>query len=125
MVAGISGRRLEAPVLDFYRYITRYTRTTKAHGVKSWTALLTMAILLLVYLLFRPVRFYYDGENHRFTLSKLRAKLRRTATTPPFGRRDTTTAGDAVEQRVADSVGTGTRAGPIVLSKPTCLGSLP
>ncbi|KZS74601.1 hypothetical protein A4G26_05290 [Mycobacterium kansasii] len=125
MVAGISGRRLEAPALDFYRYITRYTRTTKAHGVKIWTALLTMAILLLVYLLFRPVRFYYDGENHRFTLSKLRAKLRRTATTPPFGRRDALPAGHTAEQRVVDSVGTGTRAGPTVLSEPTYLGSLP
>lgn len=125
MVAGISGRRLEAPVLDFYRYITRYTRTTTAHGVKSWTALLTMAILLLVYLLFRPVRFYYDGENHRFTLSKLRAKLGRTATTPQCGCGDALPAGHTAEQRVADTAGTGTRAGPIVLSKPTYSGSLP
>lgn len=125
MTAGISGRRLEAPVRDFYRYITRYTRTTKAHGVKSWTALLTMVILLLVYLTFRPVRFFYDVENNRFTLSKLRAKLGRTATTPPFGRRDAATAGRTAEQRVADSAGTGTRVGPIVLSKPTYLGSLP
>lgn len=123
MVAGISGRRLESSVGDFCRYITRYTRTTKAHGVKSWTALLTMVILLLVYLTFRPVRFFYDVENNRFTLSKLRAKLRPIATTSLPGRRDALTAGHALVQRVADTDETGTRARPITTSGATYLGS--
>ncbi|KAA1250101.1 glycosyltransferase [Mycobacterium simiae] len=118
MAAGISGRRLESSARDFYRYITRYTRTTKAHGVKSWTARLTLVILLLVYLTFRPVRFFYDVENNRFTLSKLRAKLSRS------GRQDALTAGHRAVPHVAGTLGSGRRALLIPPSRPTYLGDL-
>lgn len=122
MVAGISGRRLEAPARDFWRYITRYTRTTKTHGVKSWTALLAMFFLLLVYLPFRPVRFFYDVEHNRFTLSKLRAKLGQPAPAPPSERGVALTAGRAAVQRVAGAGGAGTRVRTITPNKPMYLG---
>jgi glycosyltransferase involved in cell wall biosynthesis len=76
LVAGLSGRRVECSLRDFYRYATRYIRTTKAHGVKSRTALTTIFILLLGYFPVRVLRFFYDVENNRFTLSKLRGSLR-------------------------------------------------
>ncbi|MCV7075270.1 glycosyltransferase [Mycobacterium szulgai] len=123
MIAGISGRRLDSSVRDFYRYITRYTRTTEAHGVKSWTAMLAMVILALVYLTFRPVRFFYDVDNNRFTLSKLRAKLRQTTTTSPSGRGDALTASHAVVQHIASTIRTGTQVLPIKPS--TSTGTLP
>ncbi|WP_204079193.1 glycosyltransferase [Mycobacterium riyadhense] len=75
LVAGMSGRRVESAPRDFYRYSTRYLRTTKAHGVNSGTALITIFILLLGYFPVRTLRFFYDVENNRFTLSKLRGKL--------------------------------------------------
>ncbi len=118
MIAGISGRRLESSARDFFRYITRYTRTTNAHGVKSWTARLTMVILLLVYATFRPVRFFYDVENNRFTSSKLRTKLRGTTAVA-------LTAGLAPVPRGAGTRGIGRRARPITRSAPTPLGSIP
>jgi glycosyltransferase involved in cell wall biosynthesis len=77
MVVGMSGRRVESSPRDFYRYATRYLRTTKAHGVKSGPALATIFILLLGYFPVRTLRFFYDVENNRFTLAKLRDRLRR------------------------------------------------
>jgi glycosyltransferase involved in cell wall biosynthesis len=85
VVAGVSGRRVECSARDFYRYATRYTRTTKAHGVKSHTARATIFVLLLAYFPFRTIRFFYDVENNQFTLSKLRDELREigSALLPP------------------------------------------
>lgn len=67
MVVGASGRRVECSPLDFFRYATRYTRTTKAHGVKSSSARITIAVLMLGYVPVRTLRFFYDAENNRFT----------------------------------------------------------
>lgn len=67
MVVGASGRRVECSPLDFFRYATRYTRTTKAHGVKSRSARITIAVLMLGYVPVRTLRFFYDAENNRFT----------------------------------------------------------
>ncbi|ORA16090.1 hypothetical protein BST12_21115 [Mycobacterium angelicum] len=77
LVAGMSGRRVESCARDFYRYSTRYLRTTKAHEVKSGTALMTIFILMTLYPSIRMLRFFYDVENNRFTSAKLRQKLRR------------------------------------------------
>lgn len=77
MVAGMSARRLESGPRDFYRYCMRYERTVKAHGVKSATARLPIFIYLMVYFPIRTVRLFYDGENSRFTLQKLRDELRK------------------------------------------------
>lgn len=86
LVAGMSGRRVESCTRDFYRYSMRYLRTTKAHDVKSGTALLTIFILLALYPLIRMLRFFYDVENNRFTLAKLRQKLRRRGRRAQFAR---------------------------------------
>ncbi|BBX74071.1 glycosyltransferase family 2 protein [Mycobacterium shinjukuense] len=75
LIAGMSGRRVECAPRDFYRYATRYLRTTRAHGVTSGPALVTIFILLLGYFPARVLRFFYDTENHRFTVTKLRATV--------------------------------------------------
>lgn len=77
MVAGMSARRLGDSPRDFYRYVMRYERTVKAHGVKSATARIPIFIYLMVYFPIRTVRLFYDGENSRFTLDKLRTELSR------------------------------------------------
>lgn len=79
MVVAMSARRVESSSRDFYRYVTRYTRTTKLHGIKSLAAYTTIATLLLLYYPFRTIRFFYDVETLQFTSSKLRNKLRRMA----------------------------------------------
>ncbi|VBA56918.1 glycosyltransferase [Mycobacterium attenuatum] len=76
LVAGMSGRRVACSTRDFYRYATRYIRTTKAHNVTSRIALVTIAILLSGYFPVRILEFFYDGENNRFTSVKLRDKIR-------------------------------------------------
>mgnify|MGYP005820620731 CR=1 FL=1 len=38
MVVAMSARRVESSSRDFYRYVTRYTRTMKLHGIKSLAA---------------------------------------------------------------------------------------
>lgn len=76
MVSGMSARRLGDSPRDFYRYIMRYERTVKAHGVKSATARIPIFIYLMVYFPIRTVRLFYDGETSRFTLKKLRDELR-------------------------------------------------
>jgi hypothetical protein len=76
MVVGMSADRVESSLPDFYRYVTRYTRTTNLHGIKSpaaWTSIIT---LLALYYPFRTLRFFYDLENLQFTFAKLRGKLR-------------------------------------------------
>jgi glycosyltransferase involved in cell wall biosynthesis len=76
MVAGMSARRVESSLPDFCRYVTRYTRTTDLHGIKSpaaWTSIIT---LLVLYYPFRTMRFFYDLENLQFTSAKLRGRLR-------------------------------------------------
>ncbi|MCV7413676.1 hypothetical protein AWC05_04270 [Mycobacterium florentinum] len=79
MVADISGRRVESSPSEFYRYATRYTRTTQLHGIKSPTAHTTIATLLLLYYPFRTMRFFYDADEQKFTLAKLRDRLRALA----------------------------------------------
>jgi glycosyltransferase involved in cell wall biosynthesis len=86
MVVGISGRRVESSLRDFYRYLTRYTRTTELHGIKSPAAHTSIITLLLLYYPFRTLRFFYDVENLQFTSSKLRAKVRNLRSTPRYRR---------------------------------------
>lgn len=76
LLAGVSGRRVEDSPREFFRYALRYLRTTKAHHVKSGAALGTIAILLLGYFPVHILRLFYDGEKNRFTLAKLRNKMR-------------------------------------------------
>lgn len=76
MVAAMSARRVESSPRDFYRYVTRYTRTTELHGIKSPAAYTAITTLLLLYFPFRAMRFFYDEENLRFTSAKFRDKLR-------------------------------------------------
>ena len=77
MVAGMSARRVESSLPDFYRYVTRYTRTTDLHGINSSAARTSIITLMLLYYPFRALRFFYDLENLQFTTAKLRDKLRR------------------------------------------------
>jgi glycosyltransferase involved in cell wall biosynthesis len=80
MAVGTSARRIECSARDFYQYAMRHARTTEVHGVhgfKSRAARTEIIALLLVYFPGRTIRFFYDGENRRFTLSKLRNKLRK------------------------------------------------
>ncbi|MEZ0353466.1 glycosyltransferase family 2 protein [Mycobacterium sp. pR1184] len=77
MVAAISGRRVEDSPRDFYRYATRYTRTTKLHGIKSPTAHTTIATLLVLYYPFRTMRFFYDADQQQFTLARLRNRIQK------------------------------------------------
>lgn len=77
MVAGMSARRLEDSPRKFYRYVMRFERTYKAHGVKSATARVPIFIYLLAYFPIRTVRKFYDGETSRFTWRKLRDEMRK------------------------------------------------
>lgn len=79
MVVGMSARRVESSPREFYHYVTRYTRTTALHGIKSPAARTTIVTLLLLYYPFRTMRFFYDLETLQFTSAKLRAKLRTLA----------------------------------------------
>jgi glycosyltransferase involved in cell wall biosynthesis len=87
MVAGMSGRRAESSLPDFYRYVTRYTRTTKLHGIKSPTAHTTIITLLLLYYPFRTMRFFYDVENLQFTFAKLRDEFPKISGVLPHHRK--------------------------------------
>ncbi|UXA05059.1 glycosyltransferase [Mycobacterium sp. SMC-2] len=68
MVAAMSGRRLESSLRDFYHYVTRYTRTTELHGIKSRTARTTVVTLMLLYFPFRAIRLFYDAGDFHLTL---------------------------------------------------------
>jgi glycosyltransferase involved in cell wall biosynthesis len=80
MSVGTSARRMENSPRDFYQYAMRHARTTEVHGVPGFKsrAVRTQVIsLMLLYLPARTVRFFYDVENLHFTLSKLRAEVRK------------------------------------------------
>ncbi|WAC89449.1 glycosyltransferase [Mycobacterium sp. Aquia_213] len=98
MVADISGRRVESPPREFYRYATRYTRTTQLHGIKSPTAHTTIATLLLLYYPFRTMRFFYDADEQKFTLAKLRDRLRNVGRSAAIRSRANVRRGLAVTQ---------------------------
>jgi glycosyltransferase involved in cell wall biosynthesis len=90
MVVGVSARRVQCSLRDFYRYAMRYARTTEVHGVhgvKSRAARISIIGLLLLYLPGRTIRFFYDVENLQFTLSKLRDELRKIGRGAVSGRR--------------------------------------
>ncbi|BBY21247.1 hypothetical protein MSTO_14520 [Mycobacterium stomatepiae] len=91
LIAATSGRRLECSPREFYRYATRYSRTITAHGGKSRAARTTIAVLLVGYFPARVLRFFYDTDNRRPTVSQLRAAphrdpVRAHAAQPPTGR---------------------------------------
>jgi glycosyltransferase involved in cell wall biosynthesis len=78
MVVGTSARRVENSLREFYQYAMRHPRTTAVHGIpgiKSRAARMQVATFFVVYFPGRTIRFFYDGENRRFTLSKLRNKF--------------------------------------------------
>lgn len=111
MVVGISARRVECSLRDFYRYAMRYSRTTELHGVpgvKSRAARTEVLTLLLLYFPGRALRFFYDQENLQFTSSKLRHKVLNTVV-----RHDRTRAvpvGLGPKRRVAGQVSNDSRA---------------
>ncbi len=72
MQAGMSARRIEDKPRDFYRYVMRFENTFRAYGVKSTSARIPIAIYLLIYFPVRTIRKFYDHENGKFTLEKLR-----------------------------------------------------
>ncbi|MCV7075866.1 glycosyltransferase [Mycobacterium szulgai] len=82
MVAGMSGRRVNCSLRDYYRYAGRYSRTTKVHGISSSSARTAKVVLMLLYFPFRTMRFFYDGESLQFTWSKLRHELRKRNRVP-------------------------------------------
>lgn len=77
VVAGISARRIESSLFDYYCYAKRYRRTVKLHGIKKSASSTTTVVLMLLYFPFHTIRFFYDTDNLRFTLSKARRKLRK------------------------------------------------
>lgn len=76
MRVGMSARRIEDRPREFYRYIMRFERTLKAHGVTSARARIPIFIYLLIYFPIRTVRKFYDSETNKFTLKKLREDMR-------------------------------------------------
>lgn len=76
MVAGMSARRIEDKPKDFYRYIMRYERTFKAHGVKSAQARMPIFIYLLIYFPVRTIRQFYDTDTNKFTWRKLTEQIK-------------------------------------------------
>lgn len=75
MIGGMSARRIEDSPRKFYRYVMRFERTFKVHGVKSAAARIPILIYLLTYFPLRTVRKFYDGDTNQFTLQKLRDEL--------------------------------------------------
>lgn len=75
MLGGMSARRLEDSPRKFYRYIMRYERTYKRHDVKSASARIPIFIYLSTYFPLRAIRFAYDPEKNRISLSRFRARL--------------------------------------------------
>ncbi|MHA7650608.1 glycosyltransferase family 2 protein [Mycobacterium sp. ML2] len=89
LVAGASGRRVENSPRDFYRYATRYLRTTKVHHVDSRAALITIAILLSGYFPARVMRLFHkvfcEVDNTLAPVGKPRTiGARGTVVTQPF-----------------------------------------
>jgi glycosyltransferase involved in cell wall biosynthesis len=72
MLAGMSARRIENSPRDFYRYVMRFENTFRAYGLKSTSARIPIFIYLLIYFPVRTIRKFYDGENSKFTLAKLK-----------------------------------------------------
>lgn len=77
MVAGMSARRVDNSLLHYYRYVMRFERTFRAHGVTSTRSRIPIFIYLLIYFPTRTIRTFYDGKTNRFTLKKLRLALKR------------------------------------------------
>lgn len=76
MLTGMSARRIENKPKDFYRYIMRFERTFKAHGVKSAQARIPIFIYLLIYFPVRTIRQFYDTKNNKFTWRKLTEQIK-------------------------------------------------
>lgn len=75
MVGGMSARRLEDSPAKFYRYVMRFENTFKHHGIKSATARIPIFIYLTTYFPLKMIRSAYDTEQHKFTFSKIKAKI--------------------------------------------------
>lgn len=76
MIAGASARRVEDSPKVFYKYVMRFERTYKAHGVRGASARVPIFIYLLIYFPVRTIRKFYDGESSKFTLRKLRDDIK-------------------------------------------------
>lgn len=72
MIGGMSARRLEDSPREFYKYVMRFDRTFKVHGVKSARARIPIFLYLLVYFPTRAVRKLYDPETGRLSFERLR-----------------------------------------------------
>ena len=65
--------RVEYSLSDFYRYVTRYTRTTDLHGIKSPAAHTSIITLLVLYYPFRTMLgSFMTWRTSQFTFAKLR-----------------------------------------------------
>lgn len=75
MLGGMSARRLEDSPREFYRYVMRYERTYKRHDIKSAAARIPIFIYLSTYFPLRAIRFAYDPEENRISLTRFRHSL--------------------------------------------------
>lgn len=76
MIGGMSARRLDDSPRAFYNYVMRFERTYKNHHIKSATARIPIFIYLSTYFPLKAVRLAYDSDEGRFSLAKLREKVR-------------------------------------------------
>lgn len=71
MRGGMSSRRYDDTIKQFYRYISLYDHTYYSHGFKGAMPKVSIAIYMVFYVLMWPVRRSYDQETGKRTLRQL------------------------------------------------------
>lgn len=75
LVVGTSARRIEDPPKRFYGYVQRFTNTYREHNLNPSAARIPMALYLSFYPGLKLIRFFYDADQKRFSLVKLKREL--------------------------------------------------
>lgn len=71
MIVGMSARRYDDSLSDFYRYISYFKSTFERHNVKSSSVKVAMSAFMIGYFALKPVRLLYDPENDSYSFSQL------------------------------------------------------
>lgn len=82
LVVGTSARRIDDPPRRFYNYMQRFINTYKHHDLSPAAGYVPVALYLSFYPGLKLIRFFYDGENKRFSLDKLKGELERLIERP-------------------------------------------
>lgn len=77
--AGMSARRFDDHIWDFYRYIKLYRKTYDMHHMKARSAQLAIVIYMIAFVLCQPLRWVYDPITKKRTVKNLfhRALIRK------------------------------------------------